>query len=129
VSTYRNRIDDLGITSEFSRLARQPKFCVSFRFVGCRCWRLLLVNGRPAARRCNARPRTRRPRPRPHRAGWPSGLTIFSAAQAGQPEARWALRPARDPGAAPSAVAAAFLQPVYQQDQGSWLEVALVPGA
>jgi hypothetical protein len=27
------------------------------------------------------------------------------------------------------AVAAAFLRPVHQQDQGSWLEVALVPGA
>src|SRR5262245_55325405 len=44
-AAYRNRTDDLRITSVFPCVARGFKACASFMFAGCCWWRSLVVDG------------------------------------------------------------------------------------
>src|SRR5262249_1108868 len=73
-AAYRNRTDDLRITSVFPCVARGFKACASFMFAGCCWWRSLVVDGCSGASRGHARnawakcsmPRRCRARPLPY---------------------------------------------------------------
>jgi hypothetical protein len=81
-TAYRNRTDDLRITSVFSCVARRFKSRATFRFAGCYWWRTLAVDGGPGASRGHVqsmecdRPHLAGDGPRPGRAG--SRLTLLS---------------------------------------------------
>ncbi len=53
-AAYRNRTDDLRITSVFSCVARGSKPCASFRSTGCCWWRSLAVDDGPGTSRGHA---------------------------------------------------------------------------